>query len=133
MEDARRMGKHLRGLQLEPDLIICSPAIRTKQTAELLCDKLGFDFNKVTFDKRIYESSDAEVLQVVRETDATVKSLVVIGHNPSLTHFVHFLIPESIPEMPTTGVAWLEFESTDWEIYSTTRAVLRHFITPKTI
>lgn len=133
LDDARKVGKYLHGLKLTPDAVICSPAMRTRQTAELMCEKLQFSFEQVTFDKRIYESSAAEIMQVVRETEATVQNLVVIGHNPSLTHFVNLLVPNSVNELPTTGVAWLELESTDWEIYTTTPASLRYFISPKAI
>ena len=132
-EDAKKMATYLRLLKLQPDLIICSPAKRTRQTAEYFCDKLKYDFEKIQFDKRIYESSEQDILQVVQETDADVKTLVLIGHNPSITHFANLFIEEKIDEMPTTGVAWIEFESPDWEIDRTSRGKLKYFLTPKTI
>lgn len=131
MQDATNMGKALYKLGLRPDLIISSPALRTKQTSELFCDKLHYDFDKVFFDKRIYESSAEEILQVVRETDAEVKTLIIVGHNPSLTHFTNLFSPHAINEIPTTGVVWLQFTNADWEIYRTTPCQLLHFFTPK--
>lgn len=133
IDDAKNMGKYLKGLKLQPDLVVASPALRTKQTAEIICDKLNYDFDKVQFDKRIYESTAEEVMQVIRETDAEVQTLIVIGHNPSLSHFVAQYTDKLLFEMPTTGVAWLEFETADWEIYRTTKASLLYFLTPETI
>lgn len=133
IDDAKNMGRYLRELGLKPDLVLCSPALRTRQTAELICDKLKYDFDEVSFDKRIYESTAEEVMQVVREVAAEVNTLVVIGHNPSLTHFAAQYTDKLMFEMPTTGVAWLEFENSDWEIYKTTKASLKYLLDPETI
>lgn len=133
IDDAKNMGRYLRELGLKPDLVLCSPALRTRQTAELICDKLKYDFDEVSFDKRIYESTAEEVMQVVREVAAEVNTLVVIGHNPSLTHFAAQYTDKLMFEMPTTGVAWLEFENSDWEIYKTTKASLKYLLDPEAI
>lgn len=132
-DDAKEMASKLKDLDIEPDLIICSPAKRTRQTAEYFCDKLKYDYDKIQFDKRIYESTAEDVLQVIRETDANIKTLVVIGHNPSLTHLANMFVANSIDEIPTTGVVWLEFAVKSWEIYKLTPCTLKAFLTPKTI
>lgn len=132
-DDARNMASKLKDLKLQPDLIICSPALRTKQTAEYFCDKLKYDYDKIFFEERIYESSAEEYTQVIRETDSKIKTLILIGHNPSITDFANQFLENKIEEVPTTGVVWLEFENTDWEIYKTTRCKLKYFLTPKTI
>lgn len=133
IDDAKNMAAKLKELKLHPDLIICSPAIRTKQTAEYFCEKLKYDFGKIVFDIRLYESSAKEYLQVVRETESKIETLVVIGHNPSITHFANQFSKNKIDEIPTTGVVWLQFENDDWEIDHTTPCQLKHFLTPKTI
>jgi phosphohistidine phosphatase len=133
IEDAKEMAAELKELGVEPDLIICSPARRTRQTAEYFYDKLKYEEKDVQFDKRIYESTAEDVLQVVRETDALIKTLVVIGHNPSLTHLANMFAANSIDEIPTTGVVWLEFAAKNWEIYKLTPCKLKAFLTPKTI
>jgi phosphohistidine phosphatase len=132
-DDAKEMATELKKMGLEPDLIICSPAKRTRQTAEYFYDKLKYNEKDVQFDKRIYESTAEDVLWVIRETDAKVKTLVVIGHNPSLTHLANMFAANSIDELPTTGVVWLEFSTKDWEIYKLTPCKLVAFLTPKTI
>jgi len=132
-DDAKEMAAKLKELELKPDLIICSPAKRTRQTVEFFCDKLKYDYDKIQFDKRIYESSVEDVLQVIRETDATIKTLFVVGHNPSLTDLANMFAENSIVEVPTTGVVWLEFATKDWEIYKLTPCKLKALLTPKTI
>jgi len=133
IDDAKEMATQLKTLGVEPDLIICSPAKRTRQTAEYFCEKLKYNEKDIQFDKRIYESTAEEVLQVIRETDGAIKTLIVIGHNPSLTHLANIFAENSIEEIPTTGVVWLEFNTKDWELYKLTPCKLKAFLTPKTI
>jgi phosphohistidine phosphatase len=131
--DAKEMASKLKSLELEPDLIICSPAKRTRQTAEYFCEKLKYDAAKIQFDKRIYESSEEDILQVVHEIPEEIKTLVIIGHNPSLTHFANLFIQEKIEDLPTTGVVWIEFKTDNWEIYKNTTGKLKYFLSPKAI
>jgi len=133
VDDAKDMANKLKSLDLYPDLIICSPAKRTRQTVEYFCDKLKYDYDNIEFDKRIYESTAEDVLQVIRETDAGVKTLMVVGHNPSLTDLANMFSENSIAEVPTTGVVWLEFSIKNWEIYKLTPCKFKALLTPKTI
>lgn len=132
-DDAKNTANRLKELGLQPDLILCSPALRTKQTAELFCGKLKYDFNKIVFDMRLYESSAEDYLEVVRETNREIETLIVIGHNPSITLFANYFIKKEIGNVPTTGVVWLEFENGDWELHRKTPCELKQFLTPKTI
>ncbi len=129
--DAEKMAKTLSNLGLKPDLILCSPAKRTKQTVECFCTGLTYDYNRIQFDQRLYESSAQDYLSVIRETSAAIETLVVVGHNPSITDFANLFARPRIEEVPTTGVIWLEFDSADWELYTTTPASLHHFLTPE--
>jgi phosphohistidine phosphatase len=130
-EDAQTMAKLLKDMGLKPDLVICSPALRTRQTAAYFCEKLKYPSSKVAYDQRLYESSAEEILEVVRETDAAIKQLIIVGHNPSSTHFVNLFLENKIEEIPTTGVVWLEFDSSNWDISSSTANTLKGFFTPK--
>lgn len=132
-DDAKSMAKHLKELGVKPDLILCSPALRTKQTVEFFCDKLNYDYNKIEFDMRLYESSAEDYTQVVREGNEEIRTLVVVGHNPSITDFANQFLQNKISEVPTTGVICLEFESDNWEINRATPCKLKYFLAPKTI
>ncbi len=132
-DDAKEMAKYLKKISLEPDLIICSPALRTKQTIEYFCGSLKYNYNKVEFDARLYESNAYDYLEVIRETDSRVNSLVIVGHNPSLSDLANLLLNKNIGEIPTTGVVWIDYACIDWELYAHTPSKLKYFLTPKTI
>lgn len=129
--DAQKMAKVLEDLGLKADHIICSAALRTRQTAEYFYDRLGADANTVQFEKRIYECAPEDLYEVIHEIEGDVETIVIFGHNPSLTYFVNYYSGKNIIEMPTTGVAWLEFDTEDWNIDRYTPGTLRYFLRPK--
>ncbi|MBS1613439.1 MAG: histidine phosphatase family protein [Bacteroidetes bacterium] len=129
--DAEKMAKALHTLNLKPQHIICSAALRTRQTGEYFYKALDFDPAKVQFDKRIYECMPEDLYEVIRETDAEVTSLVVIGHNPALTYFTNYYSGKQVIDMPTTGVAWLEFDTDNWDLDRYTPGQLKYMLKPK--
>ncbi len=133
IDDAKNMAKKLHTLSVTPDLILCSPAKRTKQTAEYFCEALNYPFANIQFEQRLYETSAADYLEVVQETPLEVATLVLVGHNPSITDFANMFTHPRIEELPTTGVIWLEFDSADWLLYNTSACRLKAFLTPASI
>ncbi|WP_312888612.1 SixA phosphatase family protein [Nonomuraea rhodomycinica] len=77
--DAGRAGDELRAMGLVPDLILCSPAERTRRTAEL-----AFPDAEVSYERDIYEAYPDELLELIRRTDPEVGTLVLCGHNPGV-------------------------------------------------
>jgi phosphohistidine phosphatase len=89
--DATALGRRLTDdppiLGLEgvpaPDMAICSAAVRTRQTAELIVKATG---DRLPLDayRSLYEADTDVVLQYLREIDEGVISLLLVGHNPTM-------------------------------------------------
>lgn len=77
--DAGRAGDEIRALGYEPDLVLCSPSLRTRRTAEL-----AFPEQSVSFERDIYEAYADELLALVRLQDPAARTLVLCGHNPGV-------------------------------------------------
>ena len=69
-----------------PELILCSSATRTRQTAEKLADALPHA--KLRVEPGLYGASPADVVAQLHLCDAGVTGLMVVGHNPT----VHTLV-----------------------------------------
>ncbi|MFW5887527.1 MAG: class I tRNA ligase family protein, partial [Bacteriovoracia bacterium] len=54
IKQAETVGEKLENQKI--DLIFCSPLIRTRKTAEIIAEKIGFDKNKIIIDNRITET-----------------------------------------------------------------------------
>lgn len=113
--EAKEMGEKLLGRGLKPDLIISSSAKRTKQTAKKIANAVGYDFDKVLFEEKLYHCIPSVFEEMLYEVDDSVKTLFIVAHNPGITEFVNELSTDfRIDNMPTCGIAAVVFESDEW-------------------
>ena len=100
--DAKKMGAWLKEKKIIPDMIISSPAVRTKRTALIVSRKTGFDPAGIIWDKRIYDASLDDLLEVVAGHAHKSGRLLLIGHNPGLEELLAYLSDDQ-PEVNSTG------------------------------
>lgn len=81
--DARAAGAWLHEHGLGPELVLCSTAVRTRQTWEEAEDA-GACGETVEFDTSLYAGGADAVLRTVRETAGEAQVVLVLGHNPTL-------------------------------------------------
>jgi phosphohistidine phosphatase len=116
--DAERVGKTLRKLELIPDLILCSPAVRTRETLEAVLDKLRTPQPIATnFDDAIYDATGGALVHVIRHVESS-DSVLLVGHNPGLEELLARLIsPNGGVHIPlsTASLAAIEFPIDDWD------------------
>jgi phosphohistidine phosphatase len=116
------IGKKARELGLVVDRMIASPAERVKQTLESFFEGYGKRIEPV-WDRRIYLASSATLLEIVRETEATVDSLMLVGHNPGLEDLILDLVPDDgssqlrhivESKFPTASLAQMSWDGERW-------------------
>ena len=56
------------------------------------------------------------MLQVISEQDTGFNNLLIVGHNPGLTDFANYLMPDLSDNIPTCGVVSFEIDSEDWNL-----------------
>ncbi len=119
LRDAPIMGSRLAAAGFPvPDLIICSPAVRTRETARILAEKLAILKSTISFEERLYHASVGDLLTVIAEQDAAIDHLLIVGHNPGLTEFVNFLSPALTSNLPTSGIIAFSINQPDWKLVS---------------
>jgi phosphohistidine phosphatase len=97
------MGRYLRRQKMRPDLVLCSPAERARQTAELFITAAHLT-NELRFDERIYDASADNLLQVVAQVEDEARAVLVIGHNPGMEELI----------LPTAALAVIELNIERW-------------------
>jgi len=80
--EAPLAGRWLVEHGIYPDMILCSDAVRARQTCTWVCNELGEKAPTAYLDSRLYEADAARALAVINETDEQVRTLMVIGHLP---------------------------------------------------
>jgi len=81
--DATAAGRWLHEHGLGPELVLCSTAVRTRQTWEAAVEG-GACGETVEYDRTVYAGGSQGVLQVVRESAGEAQVVLVLGHNPTL-------------------------------------------------
>lgn len=114
IRDAYSTGQWLNEEQEHPEFILSSPATRAMHTALIFANSLAYPYNKIGIDHRLYHASVKDLLEVVHDMDDALQSVMLFGHNPTLTDFVNLCIDHRIDNVPTTGVACLKFEVDQW-------------------
>ena len=80
---AALLQQHLRARDVRVDLVLCSPARRTRETWEGVCAGLHSDPD-VRFVPAVYEATSSELLDQLRDVAPSVGSVLIIGHNPGI-------------------------------------------------
>jgi phosphohistidine phosphatase len=116
--DAVAAGPVLRTRISTPDLVIVSTAKRARQTWAEVVKAWPAPPHLVT-NERIYEAWADDLLLLVRDTDESVRNLVLVGHNPGFEELAFSLAAEDSDDTamvsmsqkyPTCGLAVFEVE-----------------------
>jgi phosphohistidine phosphatase len=133
-KDALAVGRWLAESELRPDLTVCSPATRAKETWALAAVELG-DGIPTSYERALYGADIDETLAVVRDTPDDVRTLCLVGHNPGLQEFVLAMAGEGDPDLlrmtrtdfGTAAIAVLEVEG-NWSVLSESAGRLAAFV-----
>jgi phosphohistidine phosphatase len=128
-EAAERIGKRMASENLNNLLVICSPAVRTRETAEIVLKSAKLAVEP-RFDERIYEASLGELVQIVKEISDDTDVAIMIGHNPGFEELLSFLTGEH-RRMPTCALAKIGFGDVSWKDVRAGEGSLEWFIAPK--
>jgi phosphohistidine phosphatase len=138
-EGAALIGESLPRTIDAPDLVLCSSALRTRETAELAL--AGFTkAPKTLFEDELYLASASKLLARLRELDEGVGSVMVIGHNPGLHELAIALAAPGSAGFSTltngkfpTGVRCLFEIGSSWAEIGDTRHRLVDYVTVKSL
>ena len=134
--DAKRVREYLVRLGIEPSLVLCSPARRTRQTLELLQPALGAA-TPVLIEAELYGAAAEELLERLRAVPGDVASVLLIGHNPGLQDLALLLASAGAElsrleaKFPTAALATLSVPKAAWRELSEADAVLDALVVPK--
>jgi phosphohistidine phosphatase len=133
----------VRAGEIEPDEILCSSARRTRETIEGVLPGRPF-----LVDHTLYAASGGDVIERLRQVDASRRSVMVVGHNPAMQTIVLRLacdegndrpsselaapLSDIARKFPTGALATLEFDC-PWADLAPGCATLRDYVRPKAL
>jgi phosphohistidine phosphatase len=144
---AALMGGHIRdwclARGLRWDRILGSPAVRTSETMEIAAQQYptgGRLRYAINWDRRIYLASSATLIDILREQDDAINTVLMSGHNPGLEDLIFDLVPDdgSSPlrdtveeKFPTASFAVLELHIAAWADVGLGCATFIHLARPR--
>lgn len=125
------MGKRISAQDIRPSLIVSSPAVRAWTTAKIVADSINYPKEFLQRDDRLYAASVDTIIDVIADQDPGFNNIMIVGHNPGLTQFANYLLPDITPNLPTCGVVSVLIDSDDWNLRGRPNATLTLFDYPK--
>ncbi|AUX78170.1 SixA phosphatase family protein [Sinorhizobium fredii] len=130
------IGAYMAEQGLVPDLALVSTARRAQETWELVAEALP-----ASVDSRdavgIYEVAAKAILGVIRGVEPSVRSLLLVGHNPGMEELALLLagegeaLPRLREKFPTAALAVIDFDAGQWSEIEPSSGRLVRFVTPR--
>ena len=134
---AMAIGHEMRERDFAPDLVLLSPAVRTRETLARAEEGFGDKF-EVVEDRAIYLAETETLVELIRGAPSDAARLLVVGHNPGMHELVLVLSngPSELREevahkFPTGAMAEISFDVEDWPDVASATGRLRSFVKPR--
>ena len=139
--DATAMGAILRRRALIPQLVLCSPSVRTRSTLALLAPALGEP--AIRIEDRLYLASWKEIFARLASLETDPDRVLVIGHNPGLGDCAAMMLNGEADreertrralmaaKFPTCALAVIELPFSAWAELAPKNGTLSAFLRPK--
>jgi phosphohistidine phosphatase len=125
----RQVAKGLRSLGVDFDLILSSPYVRARETAEILVDVFKMK-KKITFTENLIPMANPELfIEEINQT-YSVDSIAVVGHEPHLSTLIGILIAENAKIDVTLKKGGVCYITADDLHHNDHRATLEWLLTP---
>lgn len=137
--EAPLAGRWLLQHGVVPDFILCSSALRTRQTCTWVCQELGDLAPTPKLEDDLYDGAAARMLAMINHVPETVTSLLLISHFPTVQDVALRLASRDSDQnayldlaerFPTSAFAVLEHSST-WAELDGQDARLTDFVVPR--
>lgn len=131
---ARRMAEHLQAEGVRPDVVLCSTAVRARQTLDIVLPALGEP--RILVEDALYATDAAGVLDRVRSLPEGTSTAMIVGHNPTLQDLSLDLasagrdLARLREKLPTAALVTLVFEGS-WPDLGAGRATLDSLVVPR--
>ena len=129
-QEAALMASKILKNNITFDAIISSPAMRTKQTAEIVASNCSMPFAKIVYIEKLYQAMASDFMQVINQIDNQFSSVLLVGHNPSVSDAAILLSLSEIDHLPTAGMLHISFNNNNWQSITPQSGILHSFDYP---
>lgn len=137
---ADMIGAEMAKRRLKPDLVLCSTALRARETLDRILPHLGTV--DISHERGLYLASRSRIVSRLKHIDDGIGRALVVGHEPGIgATAVALAGPDSDPEAcrrmtakyPTGALAVIDFPDIHWSDLRAGAGILKSFIVPKSL
>lgn len=126
------MATTLVAFNVYPELIISSSATRAWQTARIVATSFSYPVDRILVKEQLYARSKQELLDGVCKIQNDLQTVMIVGHDPSLTNFANMFLKYPIEKIKTSEFIHLKFEDEKWSnITKSPRQIARKHLTKR--
>jgi phosphohistidine phosphatase len=138
---ASAMGRHIASKGLIPQLVLCSPAKRARDTWKIVAAEFK-TIPAIQFDPDIYDFGDGTaIMACLRQKGGTASSIMLVGHSPSIAGLALKLVGRGEnrhrerleQKYPTAALAVINLDLDDWSKLAEGAGTLVDFVRPKEV
>jgi phosphohistidine phosphatase len=135
-QGAKRVAAYMRENDFKPAIVLCSTALRARQTLELVAPAFPKQ-TEIEIERSLYSAGGRDLMTRLRRVRPDAQSVLLIGHNPAMQHLALIVASESEQmepirkKFPTAALAVLDVRIEDWGELGPGDGDLADFITPK--
>ncbi|RNF34474.1 SixA phosphatase family protein [Paracoccus methylarcula] len=114
---ALALGDWLASRDYEPEEVLCSSALRTRETWEAVASAILETRPLIRMEPGLYHASPEKMLTILRS--ASHQTVMMLGHNPGIAAFAAML-PARVPlepefrRYPTAATLVVDFQIDNW-------------------
>jgi len=136
---ATAVGRYMASHGLVPQLVLCSPARRARETWGLVAGELK-TLPEILIAAEIYDFGDGKALMdCLRRKAGAAQTVLLVGHNPSIGRLAQILAGKGSNTLreqlrkkyPTAALAVISFDLDNWGSLTAGAGTLLRFVIPK--
>ena len=114
INNTKKVVVEMQNRNVRVDLLISSHAKRAYETAKIIATGINYPVEKIEVNKEIYHVDENNIFNMLFALNDDIESIMIIGHNPTLTQFVNLFLSKKIDLLPTSGVVSISFNIKKW-------------------
>jgi phosphohistidine phosphatase len=115
VERAHKVARLLKSKKIKPNKIISSYAFRALNTAVIFAHDLKYPSSYIEVNQSIYEKRAIDILDMLRKQDDKHETIMLFGHDPSITELYNMLTRKLLLKFSTSSTAGIEFNIKNWK------------------
>ncbi len=133
---ADRIQDYLEAEGIRPELVLCSSALRARQTLARVLPALGTEL-EIRVESALYTFDADALLDRLGRISSEVNSAMLVAHNPAMEDLATRIadrgdrLPDLLRKYPTAGFAEIAFSEGTWRTLADRPGELVRFIVPR--